>query len=110
MPFQLIQKDFSRFSMYEWEDCVAMKQLEEPTGRFENRNVLLWDCALQIPNIEHKHSFFEVVYILSGSCTYRISKNKEWLKAGDFMILSPQTYHELSSDSAASVITLTIHP
>lgn len=110
MSFQLIQGDFSQFSMKEWKDCVSLKQLEKPEGRFTDRSVLLWDCALQLPNMAHSHSFFEIIYIFSGSCIYRIGKTRVKLKAGDFMILSPHTHHELYSDSTASVITLTMKP
>lgn len=47
----------------------------------------------QIP--VHKHTFIELVYVISGTCTHSIDKFHTTHAAGDFVIVPPGVTHEL---------------
>lgn len=47
------------------------------------------------PVFEHRHVFFEMVYVLSGSCQQIIMDQKIECQAGDFYLIGPDTKHSL---------------
>src|SRR5687767_14929236 len=44
----------------------------------------------------HRHNFFELVYIIEGSGTHCINKNKFEYKTGNLFLLTPQDSHKLT--------------
>lgn len=48
------------------------------------------------PSFIHCHSFFEIIYVLNGSCHNKISNTIIEMKKGDICIISPGTIHSLS--------------
>lgn len=48
------------------------------------------------PCFIHTHSFFEIIYVLNGSCHNKISDTIIEMKKGDVCIISPGTVHSLS--------------
>lgn len=47
------------------------------------------------PVFEHRHVFFELVYVLSGRCQQIIMDQKIECQAGDFYLIGPDTKHSL---------------
>lgn len=47
------------------------------------------------PVFEHRHVFFEMVYVLSGRCKQIIMDQKIDCQAGDFYLIGPDTKHSL---------------
>lgn len=61
----------------------------------ENRDVF---CFLNMPYIvtlAHSHNFFEITYVLKGSCTFLFEGESATLTAGDICIVSPGSSHSL---------------
>ncbi len=61
----------------------------------EGRDVfVLLDMPYQV-DLMHVHNFFEISYVLSGSCTFLFEGEKASLSAGDVCIVSPLSRHSL---------------
>lgn len=64
------------------------------------------------PAFFHKHYFFEVCYVLSGSCDHTL--HSDWksvaltLRSGDILIIPPGTEHSLSMNSDSIVVNILI--
>ncbi len=52
----------------------------------------------------HNHTFFEIVYVYSGSCINYIENTSIEMKQGDFCFLAPDTMHTIVSVSDDDVI------
>lgn len=57
----------------------------------ERTVILFKPCKIEIP--EHAHTYFEIIYVLSGSCVHLINQSAETFSAGDFCILPPAARH-----------------
>ena len=44
----------------------------------------------------HFHTFFEIVFVMSGSCSNLIASHQLSMEAGDFCIIAPGTQHAIS--------------
>lgn len=47
------------------------------------------------PAFLHKHVFFEIVYVLSGRCVQAIGLDTHQFHEGDFIFISPNTFHTM---------------
>ena len=45
---------------------------------------------------EHRHSFYEIILVTSGSCLHKVNKSDFVMSEGDFIILAPGDSHRLS--------------
>lgn len=55
-------------------------------------------CLLNMPHmvkLPHTHNFFELTYVLKGSCTFLFEGESATLSAGDLCIVSPGSQHSL---------------
>lgn len=52
----------------------------------------------------HNHTFFEIIYVYSGSCINYIEDTSVEMKQGDFCFLAPDTMHTIVSVSDEDVI------
>lgn len=59
----------------------------------ECNNVSLVRHPRYIPLFYHEHDFFEMIYVLSGSCTNYYEDTEENLKAGDLCLIAPGVVH-----------------
>lgn len=57
----------------------------------ERTVVLFKPATIEIP--EHTHTYFEILYVLSGSSVHVINQNTQTFTAGDFCILPPAARH-----------------
>lgn len=69
--------------------------IEEPVLFPEDKDVF---CFLNMPymvTLPHSHDFFEITYVLKGSCTFLFEGETATLSAGDICIVSPGSNHSL---------------
>ncbi len=58
---------------------------------------------------EHKHTFYELVYVLVGHCTHRVCGQVLEMEMGDFIILRPfDTHAFLSADSETDILCISL--
>lgn len=59
--------------------------------------------------IIHSHDYFELLYIVQGSCTQLVQNTTLQMSTGDFMILSPEVPHYVQiADDNTLAINITI--
>lgn len=59
------------------------------------RNIFLLRHDRYLPPYVHDHAFFELVYIIEGSCENTLFDTTYTMKAGDLCLLSPDMRHSL---------------
>lgn len=67
------------------------------------------DCAFvkhlrYTPAFWHKHDFFELLFVLNGTCTNTILSQEVYMQTGDICILSPDTIHAVSAFSNTALL------
>lgn len=89
-----------------WDDVL---RVVTPLYPNENYNILFLRSARQeLP--EHTHGYFEMIYVLSGTCTHCINGNVEILQTGDLCILPPATRHVQFSNPSSITAKLVVKP
>lgn len=71
-------------------------------------NILIQKHYRYTPKFNHKHSFFELIYVYSGGCTQTINEDRVDLKLGDICIVSPEVEHSLGVFDDSLVINILI--
>lgn len=56
------------------------------------------------PAFLHKHIFFEIVYVFSGRCVQAIGLDTHQFHEGDFIFISPDTFHTMEVFDDHSII------
>ena len=70
----------------------------------ENQNISVFQHLRYLPPIRHKHDFYEIACVLSGSCTNYIAEQPMTLSPGDILIIAPQTWHAICTCQDEGVI------
>lgn len=60
------------------------------------------------PAFRHKHVFFELAYVLSGSCVQTIQQDKITVTEGQFCLLAPHIPHSIGVFDSSIVINILI--
>ncbi len=60
------------------------------------------------PAFLHTHVFFEIIYVLSGSCHHHVFHNDYLMTEGDLCLLSPSVTHSIYVDDDSIVINILI--
>jgi len=60
----------------------------------------------ECPKAEHKHVFFELVYIISGTGRQCINKNKFTYRAGHMFLITPEDCHSFEIDTTTEFFFL----
>lgn len=60
------------------------------------------------PAFRHRHIFFEMIYVLSGSCIQQIGQEEIRLCEGEFCLMAPDVAHSISVFDASIVINILI--
>jgi AraC family L-rhamnose operon regulatory protein RhaS len=62
-------------------------------------------------SMQHRHSFFEMIYVLKGSGVHLLNGNKYSYKKGDFFLLTPDDMHSFESLTVSTfcIIDFTKH-
>lgn len=82
--------------------------IEEASLFPENKDVF---CFLNMPymvTIPHSHYFFELTYVLKGSCTLLFEGKSVTLSAGDLCIVSPGSGHSLPLEPGCLALSIVV--
>ena len=72
----------------------------------ERTVVLFKPSTIEIP--EHTHTYFEIIYVLSGSSVHVINQTVQTFTAGDFCILPPAARHTQRASSECDSIRILV--
>lgn len=70
----------------------------------EKYNVSLIKHPRYLPLFYHEHDFFEIIYVLSGTCTNSFQDSTEKLTAGDLCLIAPNVRHGILAVEDDSII------
>lgn len=74
---------------------LANPFVDEDTLFQKGRDVFAFlDMPYQM-ELTHSHNFFQISYVLTGSCTFLFEGERACLSAGDICIVSPHSHHSL---------------
>lgn len=82
--------------------------IEEATLFPQGKDVF---CVLNMPHmteISHSHDFFEITYIVEGSCTFSFEGESAALFAGDLCIVSPGSAHCLPVEPGCMALSVVV--
>ena len=77
-------------------------------GEHGKREILLSKHNRYTPEFLHSHSFFELLYVYSGSCSHTIAGETFTMKAGSFCIVAPHVYHSVGVFDDSVVLNILI--
>lgn len=60
------------------------------------------------PMFRHKHIFFELVYVMSGTCRQRINQDEIQLNEGQFLLIAPDIMHSVGVFDSSVIINILI--
>ncbi len=72
------------------------------------RNVSIIKHPRYLPLFMHQHSFFEMLYVLSGSCIQVLEDTEQTLTEGDICILAPNVLHGLKVYDNSIVLNILV--
>ena len=72
------------------------------------RNVSIVKHPRYFPVFYHKHEFFEIIFILSGTCTQIFEDKKIRLTTGDLCIMAPNVVHAIQVFDSSVVLNILI--
>lgn len=91
IPGKLIQNE-----MLSWKDTSP--------------DILLEKHPRYIPEFEHDHAYFEMIYVYKGSCTNQVDGTIHTLVEGDVFILAPRIRHSIAVFDDSIIINVQIKP
>lgn len=56
------------------------------------------------PPYQHQHSFFELVYVYSGSARHSVQGHEDLMTQGDLIIIAPETVHSLQVNDDSIIL------
>lgn len=80
--------------IYHYEDDFIKK----------NHNISIIKHPRYIPYFEHKHAYFEILYVLDGQCDNTIFDTELLLKKGDFCLIAPHISHGVKNFDDNSIV------
>lgn len=81
---------------------------EEIFHEKETQNICLSKHNRYTPEFLHSHTFFEMIYVLSGSCRHTISGKNILMPRGTFCIVAPHVYHAIGVFDDCIVLNILI--
>lgn len=95
-----------------------LKNVQEPISLGPNkteemffsigRNISIVKHPRYLPVFEHKHAFFEILYVLSGQCTQIFMDRTVKLRAGDYCLIAPGVTHAVSVFDDSIILNILI--
>lgn len=87
------------------EESIPKKMLDdEYFSKTDKKSVYLSKHNRYTPIFEHTHIFFEIIYVLCGSCIHHLFHEDQILKQGDLCLVSPSVSHTISVMDDDSII------
>ena len=71
-------------------------------------NIELCKVERYVDNIPHTHEFFEVEYVLKGSCIHIVEKQKIPIREGDIVIVPPNVEHKALPEGDGVTVNIKI--
>ncbi len=71
-------------------------------------NIELCKVERYVDNILHTHEFFEVEYVLTGSCIHIVEKQEIPIRAGDIVIVPPNVEHKALPENDGVTVNIKI--
>jgi AraC-like DNA-binding protein/mannose-6-phosphate isomerase-like protein (cupin superfamily) len=87
---------------------LSEEQIFNRESNFKTRNVILMKHNRYSPVLEHSHSYFETLFVLSGSCTNTIGGKRLLMTAGQLCFIAPCTRHSLAVFDDSIIINIII--
>lgn len=81
---------------------------EEIFQEKETQNICLSKHNRYTPEFLHSHTFFEMIYVLSGSFRHTISGKSVIMPEGTFCIIAPHVYHSIGVFDDSIVLNILI--
>lgn len=75
-------------------------------NEYKDLGVLLFQHRRYTPVFHHKHTFFEVLVVLVGSCIHIMNDTEYTMNAGDICIIPPGAYHGVWAAKDSVVINM----
>lgn len=60
------------------------------------------------PPFIHTHTFFEIIYVLKGSCLHHIHGNSYTMAEGDLCMISPAVEHSIFADEHSIILNILV--
>ena len=92
---------------------VTITSLRIENGRKLHSNLLRRDWSEErqdIPPRLHQHSYFEMVYVLSGEMTQHLENGVFHYQAGDALLLNRNIRHYEGNETDCDILFLCLHP
>ena len=80
--------------------CITTEEMYFSLGR----NISIVKHPRYFPVFVHSHAFFEIVYVLSGTCQQTISGKTFTLQEGDYCMIAPGIRHAISVFEDNSIV------
>lgn len=97
-PHQMQEvRDVLRLAFDDSTENMSEENLEEPIFIPEDLDVFLVWHERYLPSFWHRHSFFELSYVLSGSVTNDLEGKRLLMHQGDISILAPGISHAVGA-------------
>lgn len=74
----------------------------------ETQNICLSKHNRYTPEFLHSHTFFEMIYVLSGSCKHTVAGKSIIMSSGTFCIVAPHVYHTIGVFDDSIVLNILI--
>ncbi len=76
--------------------------------KLSSRCIYLTKHYRYTPLFMHQHNFFELVYVMSGTCEHYINNQKQIFKSGDLCIIAPLVSHGILVEDDSIIINIII--
>ena len=94
----------------EWSWTLEERNIREAEifREVNDRNVFLTKHQCYTPVFVHSHALFEFIYVLDGKCRQNIKGISFDMKAGDFLLISPEVKHSIAVFDESTVMNIII--
>lgn len=85
-------------------DIISYEMNDDEYFGDNDRNVFISKHNRYTPSFLHKHDFFEIIFVFTGSCTQTISMDRKSFTEGDLIFIAPGVYHTMEVFDDDSII------
>lgn len=107
-PFYAKYKDETEYLQYVQQPQSIGQCTSENRFISLDKNVSLIKHPRYTPVFYHEHVFFEIIYVLSGTCTQIFEDQEIILKTGDLCIMAPNVTHAIKVFDDSIIINILI--
>lgn len=86
------------------DPTMLLDHLSEADFIQEEFDIAVYRHIRYLPTIWHSHTFFEIMCVISGTCTHYISNQELTMQEGDICIIAPNTMHAVEGFSDDSIL------